>query len=261
MVVALIVYPGLLWTLLLSILIALPSRIRLPTPRLLADIRHSRYGLLALLSIVLAILAAVLTAWPLHPAARSPVGNVLCAWIVLEAAALLPLLPGFASALPLAVRAASREAQLGLAGRSIIWVAVVVASYAGSNLPGSLLAFVAGLLALPAATGLGPFGPEQSLEPDRLALGLDEPGVALLPFARLTRATVLLGLLASAAHPLWLFGAPVALVLILILAIGCGFILRWATMIPRLTLPAGLSWCWWQTLPLALAGLVYVIMT
>jgi len=262
--VALLLYPGLLSIVLLSVLIALPARIGLPALQSLGAIRRGHYVALAILSITLAVVAAVLTPWPLHPAARPPVGNVLVAWVVLEVAALAPLLPGFASGMPLAVRAASREAQLGIAGRSVVWVAIAVAGYAGTtavDLPGSLLAFVAGLLALPAATGLGPFGAERSLDPDRPAIGLDEPGMALLRLARLVRAVALFGLLVSAAHPLWVFGAPVALVLTFLGAIGCGFILRWASMLPRLPLPVGLSWCWWQALPLAVAGLVYLIVT
>jgi len=34
---------------------------------------------------------------------------------------------------------------------------------------------------------------------------------------------------------------------------------RVAGALPRLTLPAALRWCWWRALPLAVVGLVYLI--
>ena len=33
-----------------------------------------------------------------------------------------------------------------------------------------------------------------------------------------------------------------------------------AGLLPRLTLPAALRWCWWRALPLGLAGLVYLML-
>jgi hypothetical protein len=35
---------------------------------------------------------------------------------------------------------------------------------------------------------------------------------------------------------------------------------RIADALPRLTLPAALRWCWWRALPLAVVGLVYLIL-
>lgn len=262
---ALILYPGLLTTLLMSVLVALCAGIRLPAQGSLHTLRRSPYGLTSLMSMFLVAAAALFSPWPLHPAATHPfAGNLLLAWIAFETAALLPLLPGFASGIPLAMRAASREAQLGIAGRIVVWASISVGSYAGStiaDLPGSLLALLAGLLALPAATGLGPFGPERSLAPDGPAIGLDEAGVALLPLVRLARAVGLIGLLISAAQPLSLMGTPVVIVLILLVCVGFGLVLRWAATMPRLTLPSGIAWCWWRSLPLAVAGLVYLIVT
>ena len=35
---------------------------------------------------------------------------------------------------------------------------------------------------------------------------------------------------------------------------------RLAGLLPRLTLPAALRWCWWRALPLGVAGLVYLML-
>lgn len=263
--VALLLYPGLLTILLLSIVIAVAAGVRLPARGSLQALGRSPYGLVGLLSILLVGAAGLFIPWPLHPAATHPfVGQLWLAWVALEAAALLPLLPGMASGMPLAMRAASREAQLGIAGRIVLWVAVGIGGYAGAtfdDLPGSLLALLAGLLALPAATGLGPFSQERSLAPDGQSIGLDEAGVALLPLARLVRAAGFLGLLIGSAAPLSVVGVPASLALLFCISVGFGLALRWASTMPRLTLPTGLFWCWWQALPLAVAGLVYLIVT
>jgi hypothetical protein len=89
--------------------------------------------------------------------------------------------------------------------------------------------------------------------------GLDEQGFALLRLARLLRALVLLGLLMVTAAPLGGAGPLVLLIGVIGLAIVFALSLRVARAWPRFTLVAGLRWCWWRAGPLALAGLVYVL--
>jgi hypothetical protein len=53
---------------------------------------------------------------------------------------------------------------------------------------------------------------------------------------------------------------PVALTLLAGLFAVVALLLRRAsTTLPRLTLPGALRWCWWRALPLAVAGVVYLI--
>jgi hypothetical protein len=227
-------------------------------------------GLAGLASILLAALALVLLPWPLHPAAgRTWIGSPLALWIVLEGAFLAPLLPGLLAPSPLAARAALREAQIGAAGRFVIWLSVgaalwAAAGWAAGALPGRALAALAGLLALPAAVGTGLFGAERSLSAAGAEEGLDEATADLLRFARSVRGAALLVVLILASLPdqasVPLLSPPLVLALIAALFAIIGLVLRrLALALPRLTLPDALRWCWWRALPLALAGLVYLV--
>src|SRR5207249_7684455 len=102
----------------------------------------------------------------------------LALWAALEGAFLVPLAPGLLRPSPLGARAASREGQMGVAGRFVIWMAIGTALWAGAGwspaaLPGRVLAALAGLMALPAAIGAGPFGAERSLSAAGAEVGLD----------------------------------------------------------------------------------------
>jgi hypothetical protein len=53
----------------------------------------------------------------------------------------------------------------------------------------------------------------------------------------------------------------VGLLLFIALFIVVVLLLRQMTgLLPRLTLPAALRWCWWRALPLALIGMIYLIL-
>jgi hypothetical protein len=222
-------------------------------------------GLGAVASLLLAALALALLPWPLHPAGeRAWIGHPLLLWAAVEGAFLIPLLPGLLAPSPLGARGAMREAQIGVAGRCVIWLAVAAGLWLGAGweaatLPGRLLAALAGLLALPAAAGVGPFGAERSLNLAGAEEGLDEQSARLLRFARTARGAVLLAALTVASLPLAATAAPVALVLaaavFVVVALALG---RVGAGPPRLTLPAALRWCWWRALPLAAAGLAYL---
>jgi hypothetical protein len=122
-------------------------------------------------------------------------------------------------------------------------------------------------MALPAAAGVGPFAAERSLNAAGAEEGLDEATTGLLRFARTLRgATVLAVLIVVMLPPAQPWAAQpllqpwVALLLIAALFILVALLLRYiAAALPRVTLPAALRWCWWRALPLALAGMVYLI--
>jgi hypothetical protein len=264
LVIALLIYPGLVLTLALGLLLGPLAGAGLPRPSILAGAGRGAEGLAGLASLLLVALGLGLAPLPLHPAAgRDSVGLLPLVWVLVEAAFLAPLIPAAATRMPLAVRAAAREGQLGIAGRAVVWVAIAAGLWAGSalvDLPGRLLVLASGLLALPAAAGLGPFGPERSLAPDAPEEGLDGTTKALLRFTRRARAGALALLLATSAIPAGLVGAPAALGLALALTLLLGLALRRASRLPRLTLPAALRWCWFRALPLGLAGLAYLLL-
>jgi hypothetical protein len=266
--ITILLYPGLLLALVLAVAFGWLVERRLPRigerfPPLSAD------ALAGWVSIMLAALALALLPWPLHPAAqRLWVGSPLALWVALEGAFLAPLLPGLLAPAPLAARAAMREAQIGVAGRFVIWMAIgimlwSVAGWSMLMLPGRALAALAGLLALPAAAGIGPFAAERSLSAAGAEEGLDEATVNLLRFARALRGAVLLAALIIAALP----GPaapgpqpPIVLTLVAALFVVVALVLRSAAQaLPRMTLPGALGWCWWRALPLAIAGLVYLL--
>jgi hypothetical protein len=259
LLVAILIYPGALATLLLAVLLSVAAGGRLPRAGALGGALRSAEGIGGLASIGLACVAAGLLGTPLGSMVASSLVSV---WVLIEAAVLAALLPAVVSRAPLAVRAASREAQMGVAGRAVLWMAAGaggVAQQSPSELPGVLLLLVAGLLAFPAAAGLGPFSPERSLSPDAPEEGLDDAAGALLPFARFTRAAALLMALVANVLPHALLGQYGGMLVVAGLAAAAGWALRRTPELPRLTLPAALRWCWWRALPLALAGLVYLI--
>jgi hypothetical protein len=266
MLIALVFYPGLLTIVAAGMLLAFAAGIRIPGPAALRGIQRTAGGIALLLSCGLLVGATTFIRLPLQPAlVRWPVASIPLSWVVLEMAFLLPALPAIVSQRTLVGRAASREAQLGVAGRVAFWVAVSAGFAAGSALadvPGRLLALVAGFMALPAAAGLGPFAAEASLAPAPDQDVFDGASQAFLPLLRHIRAGVLVLVLAAAViPPAWVTG-PQAMIgagSVAGIVLLAGVLLTQLVGRPRLTLPAGLHWCWRRALPLALAGLVYVL--
>jgi hypothetical protein len=263
--IAILLYPGLALALALGVIFRSLAEGHLPRGRLRVP-PLSGDGLAGILSILLAALALLLLPWPLHPAAGwSLIGNPLLLWVAIEGAFLMPVLPGILAPSPLAARAAIREAQIGIAGRFVVWLAIGVALWSGAGwttiaLPGRGMAALAGLLGLPAAIGAGPFGAERSLSEAAAEEGLDEATADLLRFARAVRGAALLAALLVASLPLALTRPPLALALIAALFVVIVLTLRRIGLaLPRRTLPDALRWCWWRALPLAAAGLVYLI--
>jgi hypothetical protein len=273
-VLALLLYPGLGLAIALAPLFGwlVAGRGPLALPRGFPALA-SVDGMAGVISILLAALALALLPWPFHPAAGWPwVAHPVALWIALESAFLAPVLPGLRAPSPLAARAAMREAQIGAAGRFVLWLALGAALWFGAGwayivLPGRVLAALAGLMALPAAAGVGPFAPERSLTPAGAEEGLDEATTGLLRFARTLRGAVVLAafvvIMLPPVQP-WaqqpLLQPWVALLLIAALFIVIALLLRYiAVALPRTTLPAALRWCWWRALPVAIAAMVYLI--
>lgn len=264
--IALILYPGVVALAASGVLLAFASGVRIPRLGAFASIHRTAEGVSILMSLALLTFGAALLPLPIHPAlGRWLVGKLPLAWALIEAAFLLPLLPGLISRRPLEARAASRAAQLGIAGRAVFWIAATAAMLTGTSLidlPGRLLALVTGLMVLPAAAGLGPFGPEQSLAQAQQPGELDGATQALLPFVRNIQAAVLvLALAATVVPPVWASGAQALIGAgsVIALVLLAGLLLTQIAGRPRLTLPMGLHWCWRRALPLALASLVYVM--
>jgi len=273
MALAALVYPGLVLAIGLALLFGWLTQGRAFFGRVRAvAFWKSLDALAGVASILFATVALALLPWPLHLAGQMWGGRPLVLWAAVEGAFLAPLLPGLLAPSPLAARAASREAQIGIAGRFVFWIALGAALWSGADwswaaLPGRALIALAGLLALPGAIGAGPFAAERSLSAAGAEEGLDVGTAGLVRFARTLRGAVLLAALIVASLPAvqpWATATQIRPAFALLLG-GALFVVvalllrQLAAALPRLTLPAALRWCWWRALPLAVAGLVYLI--
>ncbi|MCX7790808.1 MAG: hypothetical protein N2378_09235 [Chloroflexaceae bacterium] len=262
LLVAGVLYPGLLTAIALGALFGLLARGRARWP--LSGGFASREGLAAMVSVLGAGLALAMLPWPLHPASGAAAWP--WAWAGFELAFLLPLAPALATGLPVVARAAIREAQLGVLARAVIWLALgpALAAHADwrvATVPGRLLALAAALLVFPAATGWGPFGAEESITPGGTTAGLPEATRALDAWARDVRAGALLAAIVVAGLPVVVsLPGPGLLVVSAGFASICLLLRRLEGRIPRLSLPdalrLGLVWA----LPIAAIALVALSM-
>jgi hypothetical protein len=260
-------FPGLLFTLVASVLFLYLSERKLPQ----VSLRLPGWGadaFTALASIVMSVLAVSLLPWPWHPEmGHSWIADPLALWVVVECAFLLPVLPGLLAPSPLAARAIIREAQIGTAARVVLWFGLGTILWGGIawgwiDLPARLLSAVAVLLALPAAIGALMFKPEQSFNSASSEEGLDDATASLQRFARVVRSTALILTVAVVlvTSPIALFPASpiLAFVAIAIVFIVIAVVINaYNNKFPRLTLPEALNWCLWRALPFAIASLVY----
>ena len=262
-VFGLLIFPGLLTLLVLTVALhtLLGGRLRFSVPRLPSLNGDS---VAASASIVLAAGGLALLPWPQTPLPNGLFGAPLTAWLALEGAFLVALLPGLLAHDALINRATIREAQLSLAGRMILWLVFgtllwALSSWTALNLPGRLLLALGGILALPVAAGWEPFSADTTLSPHAAEHGLDSATLALVQFARQARASALFAALGLAFIPRGQIQPLIALVLWLAIALVSALVLRRINgRIPRLTVPAALRWCWQRSLPLALLGLLYL---
>jgi hypothetical protein len=273
---ALLIYPGLMFALLLGVFYETLTLGRFQRERLagyLALLRRpqswTNEQAMNILSILLASLGLLLLPWPLHPVTPPPV-LWLWSWGALEAAFLLPLLPAMLVGSPLLARAAVRTAQIGVAGRSLLWLAMVVSLLLHNNwqLVGANghspalahgLAALAAVFAFPLAIGWGSYDAETSLNPDGVDSGLDQATRELAQFARTVCTAVLLAAALLALLPVGLLVAPVALLLWLSIFIAASTPLKLLSgYYPRHTLPGALRRCMWRALPAGAAAVVYL---
>lgn len=224
-------------------------------------------------SVLLAGAGLALLPFPLHPvgaAAAADSGLWLWAWAAFEAAFLLPLLPALASGYPPLVRAAMREAQPGVAGRALLWLALavglllhdtwgLVGATGHSPLVAHGLAALAALVAFPATIGSGAFAPASGLLPGGATYGLNRQHSMLARTAQRVRQAALLGAALVALLPVGVLPTLPALVLLVLLFAGGCWLLRWLEQrATRLALPDALRICWWRALPLGAIAVVYL---
>lgn len=259
----LLIYPGALWCLLVAAILLAGfggGERRRGGWRQAWRALHGRGSLPHALAIIFALIAISLLPWPQSPIGALPAWDVWRVWAWTEASCLAALLPGLASSLPAMSRAAVREAQIGVSGRAMLWIALLVGYRWNGTTPLELgvllLAALVALLALPAAAGWQPFGGEGGL-------GLGESDAYLapedVPLARLARDLrgVLLALLVATlfiAAPHFSWWQQLMLKLWLAFAIVLvGRSLQSSTV--RRSLPLALRFCWRLVLPLALLAL------
>ena len=263
LIFVLFVYPGLIPALLLTLLFSfLVSQRRLVMPPDLIKAVGSTDGLGAIISIVLAISAMIYMPWPFNNAYSNVAGPLLM-WAALEAAFLVPSLVAQTSSSPLVVRGAARSLQIGLAGRIVIWCAFGVMYWSNqmwswSVVPAIALAWVSGVLALPAAVGVGMFRNDTALT-GVITTGLNISTVALMQIAADVRATVLVVMVTSSIIPIEVGNEFIRLIGIIVITVLSMLAIR--MMIrnqPFVTLAAALRWCWWRALPPALCALAYL---
>lgn len=262
MIIAGAVYPGLLTALIWGLLYRqLFGRVGGQVK--LGVAFRSREGLTALVGILAAAAGLAALPWPYHPV-REPYGW-LWAWVGLELAFLLPLIPALAAGAPKVVRAAVRRAQIGTFGRTLLWMAMATAltihaDWRMAALPSHLLALVAAVIAFPIAVGWGPFDDELSITGRGVHAGLPAELCGFDIFARdmasgSLLAAALLATLPTAVGPAWL-----ALIMI-----AAGFVVmvivlrRLADQLPRLSLPSILRLGWAYAAPLAAAAVAALV--
>lgn len=265
-IIALLLYPGLALTLVLTLVYAflMAGQAGLANFRLRpALLFGSGDGILNGLSIVLAAAGLVLLPWPLHPLMPGP-GSWIWSWALLEAAFVLPLVPALLTGWPPLVRAVIRELQIGVVGRALLWTALAVGLVLGNNwslavIPAHLLAILAAAFAFPAAIGWGPFAAETSITPGGSDHGLDRATMELAATARSIRTTALIGGSLVALLPLAVLPPWVGLALLLLAFVLAGVILKqFGSAFPRMPLPYALRMCWLRALPLGLAAVIYL---
>lgn len=264
-----LVYPGLLWVITLAlILIAALGRSARGSQAIRNTWRALRGqgSLPHALSVVLSLIAIGLLPWPASPFAPIPQLDLWRIWAFTEASFLVALAPGLLSSLPAASRAAVREAQIGVSGRAVLWIALLVGfGWQGATLTELgplLLGAFAALLALPAAARWQPFGGESGLGLGDADAHLRPEDVGIARWAHNLRSVLLITLIASVfvTAPTLPWWQQLSLKLWLALAVALvGRGLRDAAV--HRTIQHALRYCWLVVLPLsviALAGRLWM---
>ncbi|HYF65536.1 MAG TPA: hypothetical protein VD886_22100, partial [Herpetosiphonaceae bacterium] len=266
---ALLAFPGLLATIVLTLLVVLVGQLPAPGGGLTRGIARTLAGdgsPLLLAAALAPAAAAALLPWPGSPLDGWRLDRLWLVWAILELSHALALLPGLQSPSPSSMRAAMREAQMGAAGRVAFWVAIGITVWAGPwtwpSLPAHILALLAAALALPAAAAWGPFAPERSIAPGGPEGDMGRAAADLAQWGRAVRTTVIASLVPVLALPPipdahWGINLALAVVITLILA-TIGRVMN-GNSVRRPTLD-GLRWCYTRALPLALLAGVAVVL-
>jgi hypothetical protein len=184
-------------------------------------------------------------------------------WAALEIAYLLPPLAAQTASSPMVVRGAARSLQIGLAGRVVIWCVFCALYWANqrwqlNTLPALILAWIAAVLALPAAIGIGMFRNDTALT-GMMTTGLNISTVALLQIATDMRAAVLVFAITTSVVPVDIASTALRLALVIVITLVTLATMRLLVRNqPFATPAAALRWCWWRALPPALLALGYL---
>lgn len=145
-----LIYPGILWVgVILTLIVPVLERCK-SWSAWFHSLRRSSFA--AQLSLLLAAATIALLPWPRIPFAPVFTFDLWRIWALSEASFLISLLPGLAAQDRATHATAVRTAQLGVAGRTTLWVAVLAAS-GSTSLVALALAGAAVLIALPIAAG------------------------------------------------------------------------------------------------------------
>ena len=262
-VIAYIIYPGLL--IIAALTLAFGFIVVQRRPVMPPNWRRSLLsidGFAAVLSMMLAIGASIYMPWPYNPVYTAVAGPLLM-WAALEAAFLVPSLVAQTSGSALVVRGAARALQIGFAGRIVVWCVFGALFWANQSwqmslVPAYALAWIAALMALPAAIGIGMFRSDTALT-GVMTTGLDLSTVALMQLAADVRSTVLIAAVATSLVPKAITAGSLRLGVVLLAFFLTMIILRFLVRNqPFTTLSAALRWCWWRALPPALLALLFL---
>jgi len=260
----LLVYPGLLWVGIVSLVLETAlgrSTHREGTLSKTWQALRGHGSLAHAVSIVLGLVALGLLPWPATPAGPLPNFDRWRLWAFTEACFLAALLPGLTSSSPLMNRAAVREAQIGVSGRTVLWIALYSGLGATNTtvlglIPTLVGTFVA-LCALPAAAGWQPFGGESGLGLGDVDAYLHPGDRVVAGWARDLRSILLIALVAtvfvSAPQLVWWQQLGIKLWLALAVAL-VGRSLRGASI--HRPIGDALQFCWRWILPSALLAVV-----
>lgn len=253
-----LIYPGLSW---LVVLVLGVGRIA-GGP---ASGGHALRGILAALAgrapaaraaaVICAALALLCLPWPALPGYGRWQAHPWAMWALIEASALLSILPGLTGS-PGESRAAVRELQMGVSARLPLWLVTSALLLARpGDTPGPavlLLALIVGLLVVPVAAGWAFF--------DRISVPgnamLSETEAALVHLCWRVRTIFWLALLATVFVPVPPLGGWIeAVVRLGVVILGAALVRRVRGRLVTVSLPVALRWCWWLALPCAVAAL------
>lgn len=258
-----LVYPGLAWLVVLVLVVGRiaggPGSGGQALRGMLAAL-FGRASAARAIAVICGTLALLTLPWPGLPGQTSWQARPWAMWALIEASAVLSLLPGLMAG-PVASRAAVREFQLGISARLPLWLAVsalLLARPGDAPQPAVLLlVLIVGLLALPAAGGWAFFDGQAVAGAGALWSLLSEMEAALMHLYWRVRTIFWLALLATVLAPIPRTGDWIELLLRSGVIVAGAMLVRGGRgTLVVVPLPVALRWCWWVALPCAVAAVV-----